>query len=262
MNSQNLTTYRNPNIVNYYQFLIQLQPAEIVILEKLRLQLPQFKMLDIGIGGGRTTTHFAPLVGEYCGIDYSPEMIATCKAKFTQKIPNFSLKVVDARDLSQFADNSFDFILFSFNGIDYVEHSDRLKILSEVARVGKKNAYFAFSSHNLKAMIQEFSYQKHLSWNPFKTYINLFMWAVLRFVNFSSTTQQLENSKYYLIRDESHNFRLQTYYIKPEAQIAQLAHIFRDIELYSWQYGSEIMTMADSVIDSDLWLYYLCRVKK
>ena len=262
MNSQNLTTYRNPTIVNYYQFLSQLQPAEIVILEKLRPQLPQFKMLDIGIGGGRTTTHFAPLVDEYCGIDYSPEMIAACKEKFPQKIPNLSLEVVDARNLSQFADNYFDFILLSFNGIDYVEHSDRLKILSEVARVGKKNAYFAFSSHNLQAMIQEFSYQKHLSWNPFKTYINLFMWAVLRLANFSSTTQQLENSKYYLIRDESHNFRLQTYYIKPEAQIAQLSPHFQDIELYSWQSGSEIMTMANSVIDSDFWLYYLCRVKK
>ena len=262
MNSQNLTTYRKPNIVNHYQFLSQLQPAEIVILEKLRPQLPQFKMLDIGIGGGRTTTHFAPLVSEYCGIDYSPEMITACKAKFIQKIPNLSLEVVDARDLSQFADNYFDFILFSFNGIDYVEHSDRLKILSEVARVGKKNAYFAFSSHNLQAMFKEFSYQKHLSWSPFKTYVNLFMWGVLRLANFSSTTQQLENSKYYLIRDESHNFRLQTYYIKPEAQIVQLAPNFQDIELYSWQSGSKIMTMGDSVIDDDFWLYYLCRVKK
>ena len=261
MNSQNQELYRNSSIVNYYEFLSQLQPAEIVIIEKLRPQLSQFKMLDIGIGGGRTTTHFTPLVREYYGIDYSPEMIATCQSKFTKTLPKNRLQVMDARDLSQFAHNYFDLILFSFNGIDYVKHDDRLKILSEVARVGKPNAYFAFSSHNLQAITREFKYQKHLSFNPFKAYINLFLWGVLRIANFSTTTKQLQNSDYYLIRDESHNFRLQTYYIKPEAQIAQLTPHFQDIQIYSWQSGSEILTMEDSVIDSDFWLYYLCRVK-
>lgn len=262
MDSQNQKLYRNPAIANYYQYLSQLQPAEAVILNKLKSELSQFKMLDLGIGGGRTTNHFLPLVREYYGIDYSPEMIAACQAKFSKTLAKNRLIVADARDLSQFSDNSFDFILFSFNGIDYVDHSDRLKILSEVARIGKSNAYFAFSSHNLQAMIREFGYLKHLSWNPFTTYINLFKRGALRLANLFSSVKKLKNSDYYLIRDESHNFRLKTYYIKPEAQLTQLAPYFQDIELYSWQSGSEIMTMEDSVINSDFWLYYLCRIKK
>ena len=262
MNFHNQKIYCNPAIVNYYQSLSELQPAEIILLEKLRPQLSQFKMLDIGIGGGRTTTHFAPLVGDYYGIDYAGEMINACQKKFIRTLPKANFQILDARDLSQFADNSFDLILFSFNGIDYVEHGDRLKILSEVARVGKSNAYFAFSSHNLQAMIRQFSWQTHLSFNPFASYINLFKWGVLRLVNLAITPQKLKNSNYYLIREESHAFRLQTYYIKPEVQIAQLATNFQDIELYSWQSGSEITMREDAALNSNFWLYYFCRVKK
>jgi len=55
-------------------------------------------------------------VGEYIGVDYSAEMIAAC----CQKFPDLVWQVADARNLEQFADNYFDFILFSFNGIDYI----------------------------------------------------------------------------------------------------------------------------------------------
>ncbi|GBD51465.1 hypothetical protein BGM30_05580 [Microcystis aeruginosa NIES-298] len=37
--------------------------------------------------------------------------------------------MADARNLEQFADNYFDFILFSFNDIDYISHADRFLVL-------------------------------------------------------------------------------------------------------------------------------------
>ncbi|MEL6439859.1 MAG: class I SAM-dependent methyltransferase [Cyanobacteria bacterium J06621_8] len=262
MESQNQSLYRSSAIVNYYQYLTQLQPAEKTILEKLQPQLSEFKMLDIGVGGGKTTTHYAPLVKEYYGIDYSPEMIAACQAKFSSTLPQDNFQVLDARDLSQFADNSFDFILFSFNGIDSVKNSDRQKIFSEVARIGKPDAYFAFSTHNLYAMIRAFRLQTHLRWNPITTYINLFVWVVLRFTNLSKTIKKLKNSDFCIVRDESHDFRLQNFYIKPEVQLEQLAAYFQDIELYSWKSGNKIESMEDAAIDSNFWLYYLCRVIK
>ena len=257
---ENLKTYQTANIVNYYTQLNQLQGAEKTLLDLLSDRLSSFKMLDIGVGGGRTTAHFAPVVKEYVGIDYSADMIAACQQKFANSSFKADFKVADARDLSQFADNSFDLILFSFNGIDYVSHSDRLSILQEVARVGKSGGYFFFSSHNLLSMTQEFNYQKHLSLNLFKTYVNLVMFAFLRFANLPVTFKQLQKKDYYIIRDESHNFKLKTYYIRPQAQIKQLQNDFHNIKIYSWQSGQQIFNVADSMVNSPMWLYYLCQV--
>ena len=75
------------------------------------------KMLDIGVGGGRTTLHFAPLVKEYVGIDYSQNMIKACQERFAQ----VSFQTADARSMGIFKDSTFDFILFSYNGIDYIK---------------------------------------------------------------------------------------------------------------------------------------------
>ena len=259
MKDSNLATYKATGIVNYYARLNQLQPAERSILEHFQARLGEMKMLDIGIGGGRTTRYFAPLVKEYVGIDYSAEMIAACRQKFENAAANVSLQVSDARDLNLFESNYFDFILFSFNGIDYVCHSDRLKILREVARVGKSGGYFSFSSHNLRAISKEFHLTRKLSLNLFKTYVDLIMFAIVKIFNPHITADKIRNAAYLIIRDESHNFRLQTYYIRPQAQIEQLKHYFKNIRVYSWQSGQQI-NMDDTAIGLDMWLYYLCTI--
>jgi ubiquinone/menaquinone biosynthesis C-methylase UbiE len=261
MIDRNQETYQTSSIVWHYTQLNQLQPAERTILELLRDRLPTMKMLDIGIGGGRTTQHFSPLAGEYTGIDYSPQMIAACQQRFTQTPQTMALEVGDARNMPQFADNSFDFILFSFNGIDYMSVSDRLKILSEVARVGKTGCYFYFSSHNLQGMAAEFNWRTKFSFNPLKTYVNLVMLGLLNIFNLKITHEQLETADYLIIKDESHNFRLQTYYIRPQAQIQQLRSSFEEIEIYSWQTGLEIVNSKELSTNIDMWLYYLCIIK-
>ena len=185
MRDKNQKIYTTSNIVWHYTQLSRLQPAEQKILERFQERLPAMKMLDIGIGGGRTTKHFASLAGEYTGIDYSAELIAACQRRFSGRPQSMSLEVGDARSMNQFADNSFDFILFSFNGIDYVSHSERLQVLQEIRRVGKPGCYFFFSSHNLQGLVQEFDYKKQISLNPLKTYVNLVMLALLRLFNAS-----------------------------------------------------------------------------
>ncbi len=261
MIDRNQETYQTPSLVRHYTQLNKLQPAEQTILELLRDQLPTMRMLDIGIGGGRTTQHFSPLAGEYTGIDYSPQMIAACQQRFARSPQTMALEVMDARNMHQFADNSFDFILFSFNGIDYVSGSDRLKILSEVARVGKTGCYFYFSSHNLQGIAAEFNWRTKLSLNLLKTYVNLVMLGLLNIFNLETTRKQLETADYLIIKDESHNFRLQTYYIRPQAQIQQLEPSFEEIKIYSWQTGLEITNLQELSTNFDMWFYYLCIVK-
>ena len=261
MVDSNYQAYISREIVHHYSQLRQLQPAEQTILDFLRHEcsLSNMKMLDIGVGGGRTTEYFSSIVQEYMGIDYSEEMIAACQKRFPSQSNIF--QVVDARDMSQFPDNSFDFILFSFNGLDVISHLDRLQVFQEVRRVGKSGGYFCFSSHNLQALEREFNWKNHLSLNPIKTYVNLIMFTILRVFNRSVSPKQIKDSNYEIIQDEPHNFRLKHYYIRPQEQINQLKADFDNIRIYSWESGLELATQQDLSANTDSWLYYLCEIK-
>jgi len=259
---QNQRTYATPSIVRHYAALSELQPAEQTILDRLREPLLGMQMLDIGVGGGRTTLHFAAAVSGYIGIDASAEMITACQQRFAAQGKSFAC--CDVRAMSQFEENSFDFILFSFNGIDYMSHTDRLRVFQEICRVGKPGGYFCFSSHNLQALELEFDWRNQLRCNPITTYSNLVMLLLLRGFNRAIRPKQLNTLAYAVIRDESHNFRLQTYYVRPQEQLRQLMADFKDIQIYSWKTGLEIFN-SDAVeansANSDLWLYYLCVIR-
>ncbi len=109
-------------------------------------RLAAMDMLDMGVGGGRTTKYFAPLVRCYIGADYAPAMLKVCKERYGG---DFNFIECDARAMEGFKDNSFDFVLFSFNGMDSFSHKDRIAALREVRRVLRNGGIFYFSSHNL-----------------------------------------------------------------------------------------------------------------
>lgn len=141
--------YEKDDIVQEVSERAFLFKPEQVVLNKLQNRLSDMKMLDIGMGGGRTTAFFAPLVKAYVGIDYSQKMIWLCQKKFTENSQKLLFKRADARKLVLFRDDEFDFVLFSFNGMDVVDYEDRAKILKEIHRICKNNAYFLFSAHNI-----------------------------------------------------------------------------------------------------------------
>jgi ubiquinone/menaquinone biosynthesis C-methylase UbiE len=141
--------WESEDTVREYYVECHLQKPEETVLNELRAKLPKMRMLDIGVGVGRTTHHFASLAKEYIGVDYSKNMIRACRRKFRNYPKKISFEVADARDLNLFGDNYFDFVLFSFNGIDCMNHDDRLKTLREIRRVTKNGGYFCFSAHNL-----------------------------------------------------------------------------------------------------------------
>jgi SAM-dependent methyltransferase len=58
------------------------------------------------------------------------------------------VRLADARDLSEFADGQFGFVLFSFSGIDAVDHDDRAQVLAELHRVLRPCGWLLFSTHN------------------------------------------------------------------------------------------------------------------
>ena len=87
------------------------------------------------------------------------------------------------------------------------------------------------------------------------------MLALLRFCNRALSLSQIKAAAHLIIQDESHNFRLKQYYIRPQAQLNQLAADFSQIKVYSWKTGLEINSDTELDANTDMWLYYLCMIK-
>ena len=102
------------------------------------------RVLDLGVGGGRTAGLLSPLAGDYVGIDYTPEMVAISRGRF----PHLAFDEGDARDLSRYADGSFDCVVFSCNAIDSVDEDGRGMILRECARVLRDDGLLYYSTFN------------------------------------------------------------------------------------------------------------------
>src|SRR5262249_11469211 len=134
-------------VVSYYEGQTELQACEKHLFEN-HLK-PGMAILDIGVGGGRTTPHLSGISGRYVGVDYSKAMVETCRRRF----PTLEFRNCDATDMRQFADSAFDAVVFSFNGIDSIRSGEgRARCLAEISRVLTPEGIFIFSSHNARAL--------------------------------------------------------------------------------------------------------------
>lgn len=226
---KNLKVYTSEKVVQWYRHLKEIVPVEKMVFDKYMNVLKQGDVLDIGIGGGRTTAYLLNICHEYTGIDYSENFVSSVKEEY----PNARCLVMDARDLSFFNDESFDFVNFSFNGIDYVNLEGRTKIISEISRILKPGGLFFFSTHNKN----HFSFNK-LPWfnkeNSFfinlKTFLKLFPFLIKKVAHKKDETIK-EN--YAVINDSAHNYGLMTFYTSPAFLRKQLTDSgFENIELY------------------------------
>jgi ubiquinone/menaquinone biosynthesis C-methylase UbiE len=257
MATSNKRIYEEKKMIRKYSDLYVLQKPEQTILNNFKDRLKKMKMLDIGVGGGRTTLHFAKIAKEYVAIDYSKNMISACKERFRDFPKWISFKVCDVRSMNVFENNYFDFVLFSFNGIDYISHKDRLKALREIKRVGRPDGYLFFSTHNLQ---RNFEKEFKIAWrkNPIPLSLSILTHFIFKTLN-GNVEKMKKTRDYLLIRDGDAYFRLLVYYIKPEAQVNQLLETgFRNIKIYSLNTGDEITNKTELNSAKDNWLYYLC----
>lgn len=210
-------------------------------------------MLDIGVGTGRTTLFFAPLFKSYTGIDYSTAMIAECNIRFGNNA-NLTFTVGDARNMNFLADNSFDFILFSFNGIDCVPAAERTVIFSEIIRVGKVGCMFAFSTHNLYYIPRLFSFR--FPRNPLLYQGEWRRYKGIRQHNLHIT--KLLQMEYAGVREGDQNFKVEYAYCKPEAQIRDMKNAgFNNIRIFSLNSGKELHRETDWSKHNDAWFYFM-----
>src|SRR5579862_7114407 len=162
MSTEDLNVWKTTKVVQSYVAKHTLFRAEQTVFELLRPRLGSFRMLDLGVGAGRTTVHFAPLVREYVGVDYALEMILHCWRKFPE-LGKEAFQEGDARHLN-FPSGHFDFLLFSFNGIDTVDRTERALVYSEMKRVLRPGGLLCFSTHNSRTL--QNMYTLHIPRDP------------------------------------------------------------------------------------------------
>lgn len=236
----NRSTYESPHAVHEFEKLSHLQAPERTILDLIAPSLPRARMLDLGVGGGRTTSHFAARAAHYVGADYSVGMAAAAQARFER----YPFSVADARALP-FPGDAFDFVLFSFNGIDYVSHDDRKRVLAEIHRVMHDGGCFAFSTHNLD------NAPSLLSWRPrIGVRTTLRQWKLRRM---NPSLREIASRDWMVLQDGALQGGLQTYYVRCDEQLRQLAAAgFTNVRIFQLD-GAPAREGA-----TDPWLYYLC----
>ncbi|MBI2677656.1 MAG: class I SAM-dependent methyltransferase [Candidatus Koribacter versatilis] len=139
--------YSDPSTVEFYSSYDTLTPAEQHLFATY--VPPRSRVLDLGVGGGRTTKVLAESAAIYVGVDLEPRMVEACRSQF----PHLDFHALDASDLSQFRDGSFDAVVFSFNGLDCLPtEALRQRCIAECARVLREGGVFIVSTHNPRCL--------------------------------------------------------------------------------------------------------------
>jgi len=192
-----------------------------------------------------------------------------------------------------FHENTFDFILFSFNGIDYINNDERCDVLNHIKRILKPTGYYLFSSHNLQFVTYHYKNLKILQFfnsakkgflriicflkRLYKYFKKLFgkkslpvkanlqrailnsltIKNYLKFwrLNINVNKEELSLASYKILNDGTYD----TYYIKPSEQIKHLEKLFNEVKVFSLFNGSEIIDIKKLNNNFEPWLYYLCK---
>ena len=185
-----------------------------------------------------------------------PSFHKTSRARYKHRAyPQITVLHADARDLRMFRDETFDFALFSYNGIDYISHEGRLCALREIHRVLKPRGYFMFSAHNLDYKhIRKLPWRERSQSNP--AFLRDCLSAIVQWPrHLMMRRYELEDDTYAFVNDSASGFSFVTYYIGIDHQLSQLKSIgFGDTQAYNLN-GNEVKADIDFP-----WIYYL-RIK-
>ena len=252
--------YGDDAVLQGYLRLPRLLKPEYTIWHDLQPRLASMRVLDVAVGGGRTTPYFGTMVGSYHASDYAPEMATACQAVMGDLVGEGVIGVSDARDLADVADASCDLLLLSYNGIDVVGgEAERMRVLAAVRRALAPGGLFCFSSHNLGSLTFRGSGDATIAGDRSPLQARLRRIArhfLMRAANADLEARRREPSA--MIFDPGGHFAFQHYYIRASAQVAQLqANGFSGIRIFSADTGRELRSVAEADGLTDPFLYYL-----
>jgi SAM-dependent methyltransferase len=238
-------------------------PGEAAALARVSAEVRGAPLLDVGVGGGRTVPILRALSEDYVAIDYTPELVAICRHNH----PEVTVRLMDARDLSAFADASFGLVMFSFNGIDAVDYAGRTAILREFARVLRPGGLLVFSTHNLHGP----SYRENLSvflrppkwsanplvlgFNTVRAAANLPL-ATINYLRYSRLNQQFDGYAVHVCA--AHKFGIVIVYTELAQQQRTLATLGLHTEAVFGNRSAEALHDGDKV-DEINWFHFVAR---
>lgn len=250
----NHKVYNKQSIVSFYSaWHGKLFIPEIIIFVKYKEYIYNKRILDIGCGAGRTSFFLTNFTKFYTGIDYSCKLIEACKERF--KDARFIC--CDVRDMSVFEAQTFDFILFSFNGLDYISHDNRQRALHEIHRVLANKGTFVFSTHNRNYKNATHRPRWKFCLSPTKQAKEIVKFTRSIYNHAKNKKHQHFEEKYSIINDNAMDYSLLTYYVSKEAQISALAEVgFETIDMFSKNGESLIAGSQDCDIP---WIYFVTK---
>ena len=264
MDAINRQAWQLPDTVRIYQRLQGwTDPGERVAIHYVAGEARSRPLLDIGVGGGRTTPLLQAISSDYVGIDYTEAMVQACRRQH----PDVRIEHMDARDLSRFANGQFALAMFSFNGIDAIDYADRRTVLREVHRVLQEGGRFLFSAHNRHGPghgeVPKLSLE--FSWNPLKL-----GWRGLKLArslapswrNHSRNRKLGETHAAWSIQNcSAHDFGIVVMYTSLAEQVRQLQDAGFTVEQVLSSETGQVVHDEDSA-RSACWLHYVARKKE
>ena len=259
LETKSKSTYLTPEVIDYYANYGTLQAPEETIFKILKPKLSEMRMLDIGVGGGRTTVFFAPEVKSYIAIDYSEGMIERCKQRFSGRFPEAKFFTGDATNLSEYQDGSLDLVLFSFNGIDYMTVPARKEFLKKARRMLAPGGQFCFSTHNILSLKKmTVGAVIHFRLNMFAVLSKVLRRIKIRRIN-AAQFAEADKSDFVYINDGTHGFGLEQCHIRTSYQLELLRDAgFKSIRAFSLESGKEFASEKELCASEEGWTYYLC----
>jgi len=141
--------FNDQSVVGFYDDLNELFPKEEKVFAQYLKNGNGQRILDVGSGTGRVAAVLSERGYEVTGIDFSPAMVDQAKKKH----PKIDFRVMDVRDMN-FLANTFDYVIFCYNGLDYIgPHTQRLQVLRDLYEIIKPGGFLLYSSHNSACLL-------------------------------------------------------------------------------------------------------------
>ena len=233
-----------------------LDSGEQALIEAALEGMTAPRVLDIGIGAGRTIPLLKPHAASYVGIDMLPPLVEVARSRFDADI-----RLMDARAMA-FPDAAFDIVTFSYNGIDAVSFDDRHTVLDEVARVLAPGGVFAFSSLNRDGPDYREPYRPTLPRAGRRLAVEIarsVAKSTLGLFNYIRNGRHaVESEEMAIAVSSAHNYGVPAVFISVPRQAAQLeAHGMELVRAFGNTDGAELDIGQPAL--RPIWTHYLAR---
>ena len=171
-------------------------------------------------------------------------MVDACAERLADRFPEAVFALGDVRDLGAFASGEFDFVLFSYNGLDTLTTRIGCELSRGLRRVVSQDGLLCFSSHNIYGL-------SGLYLGNRKRWIKS-----LAFRGLNGSRRSLVVNPYATVRDGTGHFRMIQYYVRPSECLEQLDAAGFAVTVVFGLDGRRI-EIADVDRAEDAWLYYV-----